>query len=98
MSFRRYARSNIIKGGSLYGTNSLSKTVYDAVQSGQIESATHILAEGERLDILAGQNYGDSSMWWVIAAASGVGWCLQVPPGTVLKIPVSLDKIQQLVV
>jgi hypothetical protein len=26
-------------------------------------------------------------LWWVIAAASGIGWGMQVPPGVILKIP-----------
>jgi len=40
-----------------------------------------------RLDQLAGQIYGNGSYWWAIAAASDIGWGLQVPPGTRLLIP-----------
>jgi nucleoid-associated protein YgaU len=43
--------------------------------------------EGERLDVLAGQIYNDARYWWVLAAASDIGWGMQVPPGTVIRIP-----------
>jgi hypothetical protein len=31
--------------------------------------------------------YGDSRYWWVLAASSDIGWGLQIPPGTVIRIP-----------
>jgi nucleoid-associated protein YgaU len=52
---------------------------------------------GQRLDILAGKLYGDSSLWWVIAAASGIGWGLQIPGGTVLTVPTDISQIAMLV-
>ena len=39
------------------------------------------------MDIIAHSEYGDGRLWWVIAAASGIGWGLQVPPGTIIKMP-----------
>jgi len=42
----------------------------------------------ERLDALANQFYNDASLWWVIAAANGVGkGTVRVPIGTILRIP-----------
>jgi hypothetical protein len=42
----------------------------------------------ERLDALANQFYGDTSMWWVIAAANGIGkGTIRVPIGMILRIP-----------
>ena len=43
--------------------------------------------------MIAGDAYNDSSLWWVIAAASGIGWGLQVPPGTVIRIPIDLAQV-----
>jgi hypothetical protein len=51
----------------------------------------------ERLDIIAGELYGDASLWWIIAAASGIGWGMQCPPGTVLDIPTKIEQITRLV-
>ena len=52
-----------------------------------------VLEEGQRLDQIAGVFYGDSSYWWAIAAASGIGWALQVPPGTVLRVPKNIGDV-----
>lgn len=87
MATRRYARTPIIRGGKQYGTARAARAIFNAVERGQISTDTHILQEGERLDAIAGERYGDGRMWWIIAAASGVGWALQCPPGTRLRIP-----------
>jgi nucleoid-associated protein YgaU len=57
------------------------------VRDGTIAYSESVLQEGERLDTIAGKVYGDGRYWWVIAAASGIGWGIQVPPGTVIIIP-----------
>jgi len=54
-----------------------------------------VLNEGERLDTIAGRVYGNARLWWIIAAASGIGWPLQVPPGTQLLIPTDLKQTAQ---
>ena len=42
----------------------------------------------ERLDTLANQFYNDASLWWVIAAANGIGkGTIRVPLGMILRIP-----------
>lgn len=71
----------------------MSAKIYNAVENDRISYNTHVLAEGERLDILAGLFYNEPNYWWVIAAASGIGWPLQVPPGTFLKIPNNLSDV-----
>ena len=93
MPMRRYARTPRINAGRMYGTSRGAYTIYRGVQSGQINASRYVSKEGERLDILAGRNYGDGRLWWVIAAASGIGWSLQVPPGTVLYVPSNLGQI-----
>jgi hypothetical protein len=49
------------------------------------------------LDIIAGEYYGDGSLWWVIAGASGIGWGLQVPAGIYLRIPTDIGAVVALV-
>jgi hypothetical protein len=51
----------------------------------------------ERLDKLANTFYGDSSKWWVIATANGLGkGTVMVPADSRLRIP-SIANIQQVI-
>jgi hypothetical protein len=83
----RYARTPVIGLGYRYGTSFAISAIRQNIQSGNIRSQEVVLQESNRLDILAGLYYGDGRLWWVIAAASNIGWGLQVPVGTVIKIP-----------
>jgi nucleoid-associated protein YgaU len=55
-----------------------------------------VLKGFERLDTIAGKVYGDATLWWVLAAASGIGWGLQVPPDTIVNIP-NIKQVEQLI-
>jgi hypothetical protein len=48
---------------------------------------THVVKQGERLDIIAAARYGDPRLWSVIAAHNGIDRPRLVAPGTVLTIP-----------
>ena len=96
MGFSRYARTTIIKLGSQFSTSRTIPLLYKATKNGTVAYTVHIVKQGERLDSLAGRFYNDAKLWWVIAAASGVGWNLQVPPGIKLKIP-NLSQVATLV-
>jgi nucleoid-associated protein YgaU len=96
MATSRYSFSRKYKDstGKQITTNSkVGPIIYRAVNNNSINYTTHILESGERLDTLAGQYYGDSSYWWVLAAASGIGWGLQVPPGTIIRIPINIAEV-----
>jgi len=93
MAIRRYTRSTMLRGGSTVGTGRAGIALYSAVQAGSIQCTRRQIKDGERLDTIAGQYYGDGSLWWVIAAASGIGWGLQVPPGVVITIPTDLAQV-----
>lgn len=86
---KRYARTPILKGGQQYGTTNIVQRIREGISSGRIQIETiRTIKEGERLDSIAGKQYnGRSDLGWVIAAASNIGWMLQVPPGTQIKIP-----------
>ena len=45
---------------------------------------------GDRLDLLANQFYGDSSLWWFIAKANNMKFNT-VEIGTTLRIPSSVE-------
>ena len=93
----RYARAPRIRGGKSYGTYFAGKAIYKACKVGAIDITTRTTVESERLDIIAGEYYGDGTLWWIIASASGIGWGLQVPPGTHLTIPIDIGQIEALV-
>ena len=48
---------------------------------------------GERLDTLAYNFYGDSTLWWVIAKANGIRGKLNVPVDTEIRIPGNISKV-----
>ncbi len=97
MPINRYNRTQIILGGKQYGTSRACSIINKAVASGNISYSELVTVQAQRLDVLAGRRYGDASLWWVIAAASGIGWALQVPSGTLLKVPRKVSDIIALV-
>lgn len=54
---------------------------------------TKIVAqEGDRLDLLAAEFYGDETLWFTIARANGLGkGSMSIPPGTIVRIPFNSD-------
>ena len=95
-SFSRYSFTPSLKndlGQSFKMTNKVNTRIRFAVMRNEIDVKTHVLQEGERLDSLAQVYLNSSEYWWVIAAASGIGWNLQIPPGTLLQIPTSISDV-----
>jgi len=74
----------------------ISPYIYRAVSNGRIAADVIMSENGKRLDHYAYEAYGDSSLWWVIAAASNIGWWLQVPAGIRLYIPKNINDIVEL--
>jgi len=81
------------RSGGYFGTSSAKRVVKKLIANGTVSVRIEALQESERLDIVAHRVYGDASLWWVIAAASNIGWGLQVPPGVRLVIPVNVNPI-----
>ena len=97
MALGRYDNVLKIAGGTKYSTTRGHVNIYQAAEARRISVKEHVMLEGERLDILAGREYGNARLWWIIAAASGIGWGMQVPPGTSILIPTDLSQISRLV-
>jgi hypothetical protein len=95
MALRRYSRAPQLALGTRYGTSDAIVKIRQGIALGIIQVKTLVLAQGQRLDTVAGSEYGDGSLWWVIAAASDIGWAPQAPPGTILKVPTSLSAVSQ---
>jgi hypothetical protein len=82
--------------GKFYATSTVSTRIFKAADSGAIPSALKILDSTTRLDILAFEAYGDASLWWIIAAASGIGWSLQLSAGTYVRLPTDLNAVYEI--
>ena len=95
MAISRYDNDNLVQNGKLLGTTRGLVRLRDAISSGAVSVTTRVLTETERLDHIAGAQYGDGRQWWIIAAASGIGWWLQAPAGTRVVIPLSLAEVEE---
>ena len=84
----------VVKDGFEVSVNS---AIYRAVEEGSINFETRTTSEGDRLDLISFEVYKTAEYWWVIAAASGIGWWLQVPGGVEIKIPLSIDQIEDVI-
>lgn len=90
----RYNTTNTIKDKN--GKRKKATTILPVVplSSGDI---TIVTTTPERLDKLAYSFYKDSSLWWVIASANGLGkGTFIIPSNTSIRIP-SKDNIQDLI-
>ena len=85
MSLRRYSRTDV--HGFYYGTSNNPTLIRENIANGNIKYSEITLKQNDRLDILAGLYYGDSRLYWLLAASSGIGFGLQIPAGTIVKIP-----------
>lgn len=94
MAASRYTRTPVLAYSSQYATSVAIQMIRKAVKDGYVPVKDYVLHDTERLDMLAGQLYGDGRYWWVLAATSNIGWGLQVPPGTIIKIPQLSDVLK----
>jgi phage tail protein X len=58
------------------------------IPSQRFRFGTHQIREGDRIDLLAAQYYGDVTLWWRICDANPevIDW-MWLSPGTMLRIP-----------
>lgn len=93
----RYENDNPAQNGRILGTNNAIVRLREGIAAGEIRTSTDILRGDQRLDVLAHRLYGDGRLWWVIAAASGIGWWIQAPAGTRLVIPVDINEVKAVI-
>lgn len=93
MTISRYRNDTVIRNGSTLQTNASISRLRSAMARGLILYDERPLQDGERLDTIAYEIFGDGGLWWVIAAMSNIGWWLQVPPGTLIRTPVNVQQV-----
>lgn len=78
----RYANTKVKQKGNQY---SLGTTIYNSVP--ETDEDIYVITQlGDRLDLLAHQFYGDTSLWWYIAKANNLV-SIRVEAGVSLRIP-----------
>jgi len=93
MAISRYSTDRKINAGTMLATSQTVSSLRQSIKNGTIVPVRTMRTSGfERLDTLAGEIYGDSRYWWVLAAASDIGWGMQVPPGTIINV-VSIEDV-----
>lgn len=93
LSRHSFSKKITYNGKSIIATNKTSSRIYSGVLNKKIDCSKYIIKEGERLDTLSLRFYNTSSYWWILAAASGIGWPLQISPGTIIAIPSNLNEL-----
>lgn len=96
MAVSRYSRSLVVGKVNYLASSTSTNDIRNAIAAGNLKYKTLYTTGAERLDTIAGREYGDGRYWWVIAAASNIGWGLQVPAGTQINVP-SLNDVLTLV-
>lgn len=89
----RYANTRIITNSKKIESDNnvkyvrrLSTIFYPTFEN--VEYTQILSQEGDRLDILAREYYGDEHLWFVIAKVNNLGkGSMDVPPGLIIKIP-----------
>lgn len=95
MPVSRYSNDAKLNQNNQYGFAKKVSAVRRAIRNGGLRiTRSFVLTGADRLDALAGSIYGDARYWWLLAAASDIGWGLQVPPGTIINV-VSLSKAEE---
>jgi hypothetical protein len=73
-----------------------NSTYYKTILYNPIEPKTDdiyvITVQGDRLDNIAYEYYGDSTLWWIIAASNNIPQdSIFLLPGTQLRIPTNIS-------
>jgi len=93
---KRYGKDRYLAGGKKASAEGVPR-IRKAIRLGLLSVSEIRIQESQRLDHLAHEHLGDSTLWWVLAATSDIGWGMQIPPGTIIRIPNNLSQIEALV-
>lgn len=95
-SFSRYNKDGVrFDFNGIKSTKSI-ELLRNSINNGDVRiDNVIVLTQSERVEHIAGAIYGDARYWWVLAVASEIGWALQAPPGTIIKVP-NLRDIERL--
>lgn len=82
----RYQTIKVVKQNGI-GSQYFINNIYPEIEVSEQDDYV-ITVLGDRLDLLAFDFYGDSSLWWIIASANSLpGDSLYLEPGAQIRIP-----------
>ncbi len=58
-----------------------------------IEGKELEIQEGDRMDIIAEQIYGDPNLWKAILIYNDIGYFFAVRPGMIIKLPLNIQEV-----
>jgi|TARA_R110002012_G_scaffold321321_1_gene548647 nucleoid-associated protein YgaU len=91
----RYTTTDIIKDED--GKQRKATTIFPTIPI-NVADTFIITTSADRLDKLANIFYQDITLWWVIAAANGLGkGTLVIPSNTKLRIPAKTDFLDEVI-
>ena len=87
---KRYSKTGIKRDKS--GVRVYNTTFYPTIPIDDSDQFIYTKF-GDRIDALAYQYYGDTSLWWIISKANGIRGQMGLKPGTLLRIPQDVTRI-----
>jgi nucleoid-associated protein YgaU len=77
--------------GNVKTVRRISTIMYPDLSTGADDTKI-VSQQGDRLDLLAKEYYGDETFWFTIARANGLGkGSMIIPPGKIIRIPFYTD-------
>lgn len=89
MTNRYYKRSDILNR-TYYRIPQYINKDFSGIRGREI-----IIAEGDRLDIIADIETGDASNWRALALYNNIGYFFDLVPGQVLRIPYDIEEVKK---
>jgi hypothetical protein len=86
--YKKYLIEKDSSGNEYYRTPEWNKVNFDDIEAREI-----IWQQGDRLDIIAEQLYGDPNLYKLLALFNGIGFALNIKPGRRIYLPVRIKDL-----
>lgn len=87
MPNRFYKKEDVVDG-KYYRIPSFAKADFSGIAARDL-----MIQEGDRLDILAEQLWGDSNYWRYLALFNGIGYFFDLVPGDIIRVPIDIQQV-----
>ena len=84
----RYYRNAKVFEGTFFG---IPDFIYEDFSD--IPGKEFLIQEGDRIDIIAEQVYGDATLWKAIFIYNDLGYFFELVPGNVIMLPLDIGQV-----